>query len=272
MKKKINAFSIINIVLIVLSVFITFLPFYLMVATSTKTQFEFTKDFWGIRIPPVWKNYSEAWAAIDRYILNTLIITVAVDVGTVFTSILGGYAFARMKFKGKEFLYFVMISTQMIPSSLLLVSKFINIYQLGLYNTHFAVILPAMVSIMFVMLSRSSIEGIPKEIFESVRIDGGSEFTIVKNIIMPLSKPLIISMLIVTTVGVINDYMWPLLVLSDDKLKTLAIGLAKLSGQFGTNYGVQMAAYTIVSIPLMLIITFNMKFFISGITMGAVKG
>lgn len=250
---------------------ITFLPFYLMIATSTKTQFEFATNFWGISFPPATDNYVRAWEAIDTYIINTLFITVCVDLGTVLTSVLAGYAFARMEFKGKETLYFIMILVQMIPSSLLMISMFINIYQMGLYNTYLAVILPSIVSIMFVMLSRSFFEGLPKELFESIRIDGGKEFTIIRHIIIPLSKPLLVSMLIVTTVGAVNNYMWPLLVLADDNKKTIAIGLTKLSGQFGTDYGVQMAAYSIVSVPLMILIAFNMRFFVDGITLGAVK-
>ena len=273
-KQKINISGIINIVLIILFAFLTMFPFYLMLATSTKSQFEFATNFWGVAFPVEWQNYAVAWKAMYKYVINTLKITILYVIGNGIISVMAGYAFAKMKFKGKEFLYMLLLSFQMIPNALILIPQFLNAYQLGLYNSHAGVVIPLLGSgaIVSTMLARSFFEGIPDEIFESVRTDGGNEFVIVTRFLIPLSKPIIGTNALFAFFGMFNNYMWPFLMLKDDGLKVISIGLKSLSGQYGVDYGVQMAAYSIMCIPLMILIAATMKVYINGISAGAVKG
>ena len=215
-----------------------------------------------------------AWKAMYKYVINTLKITILYVIGNGIISVMAGYAFAKMKFKGKEFLYMLLLSFQMIPNALILIPQFLNAYQLGLYNSHAGVVIPLLGSgaIVSTMLARSFFEGIPDEIFESVRTDGGNEFVIVTRFLIPLSKPIIGTNALFAFFGMFNNYMWPFLMLKDDGLKVISIGLKSLSGQYGVDYGVQMAAYSIMCIPLMILIAATMKVYINGISAGAVKG
>ena len=273
-KKKINILGIINITIIILFAIVTLFPFYLMIVTSTKSQFEFATNFWGIAFPIEWKNYVVAWNSMYKYILNTLKVTAIYVVGNGILSIMAGYAFAKMKFKGKELLYTLLLAFQMIPNALILIPQFLNVYKMGLYNTHAGVIIPLLGSgaIVSTMLARSFFSNIPDSILESVRVDGGNEFTIVTKILIPLSKPIIGTNALFAFFNMFNNYMWPFLMLNDERLKVISIGLKSLTGQYGVNYGVQMAAYTIMCIPMMILIACTMKFYVSGISAGAVKG
>ena len=251
----------------------TVFPLYLMLATSTKSQFEFATNFWGIGWPVEWSNFKTAWDAIYMYIFNSLKITFITVLGITVLSVMTGYAFAKLEFKGKNFLYMVLLAFQMVPSALLLIPQFVNVYKLGLYNTHAGVILPSLGggSIVAVVLPRSFFEAISDAIFESARIEGAGEICIITKIVLPLSKPIVGTNALLSFFGVFNAFTWPYIILSDDKLKTITIGLNKLTGQFGVNYGVQMAAYTIICVPLIILIACTMRVYVAGITVGAVK-
>lgn len=272
--KKNTVLKIITISILLLFAAITVLPFFLMIATSSKNQFEFATNFWGMKIPMEWNNYVVAWGAIERYIFNSFKLAFLYVLGNGILSIMAAYAFAKKQFKGKEFLYTLLLSFQMIPAALILIPQFMNVYELGLYNTHAGVVLPTVGagSIVATILARSFFEGIPDSIFESAKIDGASESTIIIKILMPLAKPIIGTNALFAFFASFNNYMWPFLILSDEKLKTIPIGLSTLSGQYGVNYGVQMAAYSIICIPLMILIMCTMKTYIGGLTNGSVKG
>lgn len=271
--KKRNCGSVVSIILLTLGAIITLFPFYIMIATSTKSTYEFAVNFWGVKIPPQWSNFATAWKSIYMYIFNTFKISFFVVAGVVLLSVFAGYAFAKLKFKGKETLYFAILAFKMVPAALLTIPQFLNVYKLGLYNTHAGVILPTIATscIMPIMLSRGFFESIPDSIFESARIDGAKELSVIRHILIPISKPIISTNALFTFFGAFNAYTWPLVVLSDDKLKTITIGINRLAGQYGVDYGVQMATYSIVCIPLMILISLTMKAYVSGITGGAVK-
>ena len=273
MKKKGISYWMICIFLI-LALVITLLPIYLMLATSTKSTFQFATNFWGVAIPPKWDNYKIAWDAIGKYMANTIWVAILQVIGTLVISVLAGYAFAKMKFKGRTALFMLIMAFRMIPGTLTLIPNFLNTYKLGLYNTHMGVVLPVLAGLSFMplLMTKSFFEGIPDDIFEAFRIDGANEFNIITKLVLPLSKPIVATSALFTFFGTFGQYVWPLLILADDKKKMIATGLMSFSGAYGTDYGVQMAAYSIVSVLLMVIVSLTMKTYVEGITAGAVKG
>ncbi len=272
-KRKWGAGQLCIVAFLMLMALATLFPFYLMVVTSTKDPMGFIRNFWGVQIPVVWKNYAQAWDVIRIYVFNSFKVTLFTVIGVLLVSILAGYAFAKLKFKGRNFLFYLLMMFQMIPVSLILIPMLINVNGLGLNNTHAGVILPQIATscIMPIMLTRGYFFSIPDAIFEAARIDGASELGIIGRIVIPISKPVLGSVCLFTFFGSFNSFMWPYIVLSSDELRTIPIGLNKLVGQYGTNYGFQMAAYTIVSIPLMLLILATLRVYVEGMNLGAVK-
>ena len=272
--KKITVGYVLCVIALFIMLAISLLPMYLMFATSTKSMTEFTRNFWGISWPPKWSNYVIAWNGIKHYIVNTLICSSMTVVFSTVIAVLSGYAFAKMKFKGRDTLYMVFMAFRMVPGTLVLIPNFLMAYRLGLYNTHLGVVLPglAAVSFMPMILVMNHFKTIPDSIFEAARIDGANEWMLIRNILIPLGKPIIFTCMLFTFFGTIGAYTWPLLILRDDSLKTIAIGLTAFAGAYGVDYGVQMAAYSIVAGALMLLVGLTMKTYINGITSGAVKG
>jgi len=271
--KRISRLQILSCILLCIGALITIFPFYIMIATATKNNYEFALNFWGMKFPPEWSNFITAWNNTYMYIFNSFKITFSIVLGVVILSVFAGYSFAKLEFKFKETLYLGILAFKMVPAALLLIPQFINVFRLGLNNTHAGVILPTIASacIMPIILSRSFFASIPDSIFESARMDGAGELTVVWHILIPLSKPIISTNALFTFFGAFNAYTWPSIVLSDDRLKTITIGINRLAGQYGVNYGVQMATYCMVCIPLMILISLTMKVYIGGITGGAVK-
>ena len=272
-KKKISFSQIVLIVFLAFMAFVTLFPFYLMIATSTKDQIGFIQNFWGVQLPVYVDNYVKAWGVIKGYTFNSIKITALTVAGVLIVSVMAGYAFAKLKFKGKNFLFYLMMMFQMIPISLILIPMLINVNALGMNDTHSGVILPQIATgcIMPIMLARGYYQSIPDAVFEAARIDGAGELSIIKNIVIPMSKPVLGSIALFTFFGSFNSFMWPYMVLSSDELRTIPIGLNRLVGQYGTNFGFQMASYAIVSIPLMLLIVFTMRFYVEGMNLGSVK-
>lgn len=273
MKKK-KTGNIIALVILLISVSITLFPIYLMVATSTKSVFQFATSFWNISIPPKWSNYQVAWDTIKHYVWNTLKVSFIQVVLVTIVAVLSGYAFAKMKFVGKNALYTFIMVFKMLPATLIIIPNFLIAYKLGLYNTHWGVILPTIPSLAFMpmILSMSFFKGLPDDIFEAFRVDGANELQIITKLLLPLSKPIVLTCALFTFFHAVGQYTWPLVILRDDKLKTVAIGLTSFAGAYGTDYGVQMAAYTIVTLSLMILVSLTMKTYVNGITAGAVKG
>lgn len=273
--------------ILAVAVALTFYPFVFMIITSFKSTDQFTHQFWGIATPLHWEYYVQAWNAIKQYILNSVFVSTTSVVGVAIVSSLSAYAFARRRFPGSGLFFYAVIALMMIPGVLTLISSFMWMKGFpfaggnnwrgeggsGLVNSHLALILPyiagGQVFAMFVL--RGFIAELPEELFEAARMDGAGELRMFWSIVVPLSKPIIGTMAIMTLLGVWNDFVWPLIILSDDAKRTLTIGLAYFQGQYGTNYGPLMAGYIIASIPLLVLVFLTMRYFIEGLTSGALK-
>ena len=204
---------------------------------------------------------------------NSLFVTLVSCVGIVFLSSLAGFVFARHRFPGREMLFMLLIGLVMIPQVLLLVPLFVEVKSMGIADTYWALILPYMAGgqIIGILLCRGFMSTIPLELFESARLDGATEWQVYRHIVLPLSLPIMIAIGIINFHGIYNDFVWPLMVLQDQSLKTFAVAIFELSTVYRFEYGLTFAAYVVGSLPLVIVLLAGMKYFVRGITEGGVK-
>ncbi len=254
---------------------LSFVTIALMIFLSLKDNGQIYGRFWSLPDPARWENYRDGWLTMRRYIFNSLLYSLVSVVGVVFLSSLSGYVFARHRFPGKEFLYVVILALLMVPGVLTLIPAFVLVRNLGLINTPWALILPwtAGGQIFGILLCRSFFATLPQELFDAAKVDGASEFEQYIRIALPLSWPILVTLAIMHLVGSYNDFIWPLLAISDQDIQVVTVGLTQFRNEFGTvNWGPRMAAYAVSSVPLVILFAFGMRFYVRGLTSGAVKG
>ncbi len=269
-----SAGQIVSYALLSLLVFLTLVPILFMLFSSLKSNAQILGSFWALPAPPQWTNYGEALSAIWRYVVNTVVYAVAGSTLVCALSAVSGYVFAKKTFPGKETLFLMMLAMMMIPGVLTLIPSYVLYNELGLTNTPWVIIVAAAAGgqIFGTFLCRSFMSGVPNELFEAARIDGAHEATVFLRIVLPLSVPILATLFIMQSVGIYNDYIWPLLTIRDSDIQVIGVGLTVFQNQFGiTNMGVQFAAYALSSVPLVLIFAFGMKYYIQGMTQGALK-
>ena len=251
----------------------SFFPMIIMIITSVKSKLDVRLGLFNMPSKILWENYEMAYKAVIPYTINSLIIAIAVVIGVVAISALASFALARYVFPGRELFYYLIISLMMVPSVLTLIPAFKVVAALQLLNTHWVVILPQIAggSIMAVFLLRAFFAGLPEELFESLGIDGASEWTILLRLVLPLSKPILGTIAVLNFHSSWNDYIWPLITINDQKLKPIVTGIMSFSNSYSTDYGPMMAGYVLASVPLMLVIGFSMRYFVQGLTGGAIK-
>lgn len=260
--------------LILLSIF-TLIPFYFLIVVSFKNHSQFLHQFWSPTFPFHFINYVEAWLEVNGYILNTVIYSVSVVVGTLITAATASYIIARYNFPGKEVIFYAIIGLMMIPGILILVPRFLLVRDLGLLDTRLGMILPLIASsqIMGVLILRTFFETISEELFESARIDGANKFQQFYLIAIPLSVPILITVAMITFVATWNQIIWPMVILSSNELKPITTGLMAFQGQYTvTQYGPMFAGYVLGSLPLIIVFAFGANYYIKGLTSGALKG
>jgi ABC-type glycerol-3-phosphate transport system permease component len=204
--------------------------------------------------------------------LNSLKLAVAVTVGQLITCSLAAYAFARLEFPGKNLLFVLLLSALMIPGQVTLVPLFILMRQLGLYNTHAALILPALINPFGVFLLRQYFLTIPGELEDAARVDGANVFTIYFRIILPLSGPVLTTLAILTFVSMWNSYFLPLIMINNPQLQVLTVGLTLLRGQYGAGaLGPVAAALAMAIVPVLVIFLLLQKYIIKSIVSTGIK-
>lgn len=250
-------------------------PFVWMISTSFKFEID-VMEFPVRLIPKNWNftNYTNVWENSDfpLYYLNSLKVTLITVVGELIITTLAAYAFARLKFRGRGLLFTIYLSTMMIPGQVLLLPKYIYFSQLGITNTHLSLILPGLFSVFGVLLMRQSFSGIPFEITEAAYIDGASHPRIFGQLILPLAKPGLMTLMLLSFTWVWNDYINPLVFLSNENLFTLTVGLQRFQEEASTNYALIMAGATISLIPLIIVFLFAQKYFIESFASAGIKG
>lgn len=262
----------VTIIMFVLGLFMI-VPFLWMLSTSFQTPTEVFKNWLPASLK--WSNHIRVWTGnydFVSYYLNSLKISVIGTVGAVFLSALAAYGFSRTSFKGRDGLFVVYLSMMMVPPQVLFVPKFIMFNWVGIYNTHWALILPAMFSIFGVFMLRQFFMSIPKEITESAFLDGAGHYKIFFRLILPLAKPAIATFAILDFSWQWNDYENALVFLQSPKLYTIPLGLQNFILENNVDYNGMMAASSAAIIPMIIIFFVGQKYIIQGISSSAVKG
>jgi ABC-type glycerol-3-phosphate transport system permease component len=259
-------------VLIVLAT-VSLTPYLFMIITSLKTNQQFADSFWQISFPMHFENYSAAWNQIAPYLFNTVIVALTSILLILLIASISGFVLARYRFAGRSFIYGAVLVLMMVPGLANLIPLFIIMKNLGLLNTYVVLVVPYTVGgvVLGTILMRNFVEGIPQTIFDAARIDGASGARMYRSIMLPLSLPVLGTIALITVSSVWNDFFWPLLVISDDNLRTVSVGLQFFQGQNATDYGPLMAGYLLASLPLILLFTFLSKYFLAGVQ-GGVPG
>ena len=227
-------------------------------------------------IPEVfrWSNYQEVWTRVNflTYYLNTIKLSIIVTVGQVVTCSLAAYSFAKMDYPGRDKIFLCYLATMMVPWHAIMIPQFIIIKNMGFYDSHWSIILMNLFSAFGVFLLRQFMLGIPMELSEAARIDGCGELKIYSQIIMPMCKPGLATLVVFTFNFMWNDYMGPMIYLNTDKLKTIQIGLAAFRTEYGAEYGLIMAGTVCSLLPMVLIYCVAQKYLIEGIAFSGLKG
>ncbi|MCT1797963.1 MULTISPECIES: carbohydrate ABC transporter permease [Aerococcus] len=274
-KRKLSAGQIITFVLLTIGAFSMILPFFWMVSTSIKTTGE------TLAIPPVWlpenwqwSNYETAltMAPFDQYFINSVIITLSSTIGEVITSILAAFAFSKLQFFGKNILFTILISTMMVPFELLMIPNYLTLSKMGMINSYWAMIIPFLASVFSVFLLKQNFEAVPKQLYYAAKVDGASDWRFLWQILVPMSKSSIVTVVILKMIGSWNSFMWPLMVTNETHLRPLPVGLQAFTTEAGTYFELLMAAATIVVLPMIIIYLFLQKYIIKGISNTGVKG
>ncbi|HOO14657.1 MAG TPA: carbohydrate ABC transporter permease [Candidatus Marinimicrobia bacterium] len=253
----------------------TIAPFIWMLLTSVK-------DIGDIFVyPPKWlpskfhfENYARAFQAapFGRYYLNSLIVACTVTLGQLITCSMAAYAFARLQFKGRDVLFYIFLGTMMIPYQVTMIPSFMVLYWLGWVDSYQAMIVPGLASAFGTFLLRQFFLTIPKELEEAAYIDGCGKFRVLWQIIIPLSKPALATLAIFTFMGTFNDFIWALIVVNSDHLRTVQLGLAIFRDRYITDWDLLMAGSVMATLPILIVFFFAQKYFIKGITLSGIKG
>lgn len=265
-----------KIPVILIHVFIlvfTYFPLFFMIISSLKTNEQIMANYFAPTLPFRFENYAIAFSKVIDYLGNSLIISGLTAAGVIFFGCITAYVFARFSFPGKELIYIFILAFTMMPSILTLIPSFVLINRLGLVNTYWSCILPYIASgqIIYIMVLRSFIEGLPGVLFDAAKIDGAKNIRIFIEIVFPLSKQIIISLVLLNILTTWNDFIWPLLTLSKEAMKTVTVGLYSFTDVQQIQYGYMFAGFVLASVPLVILFSLNMKNFVNGITLGAVK-
>ncbi len=267
--------TLIHLVLLAVSSLCIF-PLWWAFSSSLKTQATVFSDMSFFPANPQWSNYVEAWTKghFSTYFLNSCFYTTVVVAGVILISSLAAYAFSRFEFPGRDFLFFMLISTMMIPVPGTIIPLYVLLVKLGLANTQLGYILPQINGglALGIFLLKTFFDDLPKELEESARIDGCGRLRVYWHIALPLAKPAIAVLAIFNVLNVWNEYILAMLVLSDRALMPLQRGLMVFQGAHITQYPLLMAGIIITIAPVILIYLALQKYIIKGITAGAVKG
>ena len=255
-------------------IFIILMPYIWMLLTSFKSTAEIVKNP-GVIIPIDWtlSGYNKVLTGSPffKWLQNSVIVTASVTVIVLFTSSLVGYIFAKYQFKGKEFLFWIILATMMVPFTVTMVPNFLLINELGLHNTLGALIVPTMVSGFGIFLCRQFCEDIPDSLCEAAKIDGAGDFYIYLRIILPNLGPCLGALAIFTFLESWNDYLRPLIMLDNLESMTLPVALSYFSNQHYNDYSALMAAAALIMIPVTVVFLLLQKYFIKGIAITGMK-
>ncbi|MEN8208051.1 MAG: carbohydrate ABC transporter permease [Candidatus Fermentibacteria bacterium] len=245
--------------LLILGGIVMLLPFLWMVSTSLQKG--------GL------SNYVEAWTKVPfgTYFLNTLFVTLLTVAGVLVTASLAAYSFATMKYKGKNFLFLLFLSTMMVPQPVYLAPSYVILAKLGWINTYMALIVPWTTNVFSIFLFRQHFKTIPKTLYEAAILDGCGRLKYLWKVVLPLSKPVIVTVILFNIIGSWNSFMWPLVVTHSENLRVLQVGLSYFNQEQSSNFELLMAASTFSTIPLIILFLFVQKRIVTSYSRSGIK-
>jgi multiple sugar transport system permease protein len=262
--------------LLVLTAISMVFPFYWMVTTSLKTEarvFAFPPEW--IPNPPIADNYLYIFTELPfaLYVFNSLKISLLWTIGVVLSSSLAAYAFARVRFWGRDVLFMATLAALMIPAQITMIPLYVIMTRLGWVDTHLPLIVPAYFGSAFgIFLLRQYFMTIPQDLNDAAKIDGCSHFGVYWRIMMPLSKPVLATLALLAFMGSWNDLLGPIIYLFDNSLFTLPLALTRFRGQYYTQWAYMMAGATVSLLPILIIFLFTQKYFVRGVVLSGLKG
>lgn len=223
---------------------------------------------------PTLHNYRElfAKAGMGRYLANSFLVATCVTLLSLLFNTMAGYAFAKLKFAGREGTFRALLAALVIPAQVAMMPLFLLLKTMGLVNTYAGAVVPGMAAIFGIFLVRQYARSIPDELLEAARIDGAGEFRIFFQIVLPVLKPILVTLAIFSFLGAWNDFMWPLIVLSNQDLQTLPVALASLSREHVQDNELMMAGSVVTIVPVLLLFLVLQRHYIQGLLLGSVKG
>jgi multiple sugar transport system permease protein len=273
-KIKKEPFDIASNIFVTFFAVLSLFPLYWLFTSSLKNSSDVVK------MPPDWfpktitlSNYVEVFNSQPalRWTYNSLVVSLVSTVALIVVSCLAAYAFSKLKFKGRNFLFIIFISSLMVPKEVVIVPLFRIIQDLGMVNTLNGMIWPNVATAFGVFLLKGFFDSIPDSLRESAKMDGASELTVLYRIMLPIVKPGIGALFILNFVQVWNDYLWQLVVGQQNEVKTLMVGVATLMQDLNPNFAYKMAGATVAAIPMLIIFLLFQNYFTRGLSMGAVK-
>jgi len=261
------------LLLVILAVFVT--PYLFSLFASFKTLPDILAQS-PARPPtsPTWANFKDIFTEYDfgRYLANTLIVTVILTAGQVTFSTMGAYAFARMQFPGRQSLFWLYLMTLMVPNVVTMIPLYVLFAHSGLLNTYWAIFLPYVLGVPYsVFLMRQYFMTIPKEVMEAARIDGCSEIRILWQIVVPISRPIIITATLLAFVFGWNNFLWPLIVTNSNSLNVLTVGIANFDSNFAVQWNLILAGSLVALIPMVILFAIFQKYIVRAISLTGVN-
>lgn len=265
--------GLLHVILILVGAF-ALVPFIWMISTSLKTPAEalsvavnFIPKTWH------WQNYAQAFDTVPfaRFYLNTIIVTIGRVAGQLILSSMAGYAFARLRFPGRDILFLAVLAVLMVPTQVTLIPNYILFKQLGWLDSYQGLIIPGVFSAFGTFLLRQFFATLPKELEDAATIDGCNPLQTYWHIALPLARTTLVAYGLLVTLWAWNDFLFPLIITNSTDMQMLSVGIAYFQGQNTTNFAVMMAAATMATMPMLVVFLFAQRSLIEGITMSGLK-
>ena len=257
---------------------IVLFPFYWMLLSSLKSYASYNAEYIPkfFTLSPTFENYKEAFSAVPLgdYFINTLIFTVATTAIMLIVITLAAFAFARLNFKGKDLLFTLFLALMMIPGELVIITNFVTVTDLGMRNSFWGLILPSVTSVFYIYLLKENFEQIPDSLYYAAKVDGTSDFKYLLKVMIPISKPTLITITILKVIECWNSYVWPRLITDDPNYFLVSNGIQEIrENGFGReNIPAMMAAVVVISVPLIVLFLVFRKHVMAGVSRGGLKG
>ena len=257
---------------------IVLFPFYWMLLTSVKSYGAYNAEHVPafFTLSPTLQNYKDAFTTVPLlgYLINTVIFTLATTVLMVVVSTLAAYAFARLRFKGKDLLFTLFLSLMMIPNELVVITNFVTITNMDLRNTFTGLILPSVTSVFYIYLLKENFEQVPDELYKAAKVDGTSDLKYLLKVMVPICRPTIVTITILKVIECWNSYVWPRLITDDPAYFLVSNGIQEIrENGFGReNIPAMMAAVVVISVPLIVLFLIFRRKIMEGVSRGGMKG